>query len=101
MIKLSSNRGILLTCYTNFWQIKLDIVPDKSWQTDDMFIPAGYHMNSHISSEDSAPKEVGEPPYTYPAGVGNVLMNGCWGTGYQEGDPCYAARWKLEARLVW
>ena len=47
-----------------FSQIKLDIVPDKSWQTEDMFVPAGYHMNSHIASDDSAPKEVGEPPYT-------------------------------------
>lgn len=70
----------------------MDIVPDKSWQTEDMFVPAGYHMNSHIASDDSAPKEVGEAPYTYPAGLGNVLMNGCWGTGYKEGDPCYAAR---------
>eukprot|EP00058_Branchiostoma_floridae_P014109 XP_002599597.1 hypothetical protein BRAFLDRAFT_77695 [Branchiostoma floridae] len=30
--------------------------------------------------------------YTYPAGLGPVLMNGCFGTGYKNGDPCFQAK---------
>lgn len=47
-----------------------------------MFILVGYYMNLYIFSEDSVFKEVGELFYIYLVGVGNVLMNGCWGIGY-------------------
>ncbi|KAL9961904.1 hypothetical protein ACROYT_G030940 [Oculina patagonica] len=80
-------------------EIKLNIVPDKGWKSDDMFVPPGYHLDSTISEEESSPKEAEMTPYAYPAGLGSVLMNGCYGTGYQEGDPCYVAKWKLDACL--
>ena len=32
----------------------------------------------------------GGAAFTYPAGLGPLLMNGCFGTGYKPGDPCYA-----------
>ena len=81
-------------------QIKLDIVPDKGWQSEDMFVPPGYHLDSTITEGESSPKEAEMTPYAYPAGLGTVLMNGCYGTGYQEGDPCYVATWTLDACLV-
>ncbi|KAJ7356220.1 hypothetical protein OS493_025973 [Desmophyllum pertusum] len=80
-------------------EIKLDIVPDKGWKSEDMFVPPGYHLDTKISEEESAPKEMEINPFSYPAGLGSVMMNGCYGTGYQEGDPCYVAKWTLDACL--
>ncbi|EDO42797.1 predicted protein [Nematostella vectensis] len=76
-------------------KIKLDIMPDKGWESTDMFVPAGYHINTEVE-DDGADKEletekVSPTPYTYPSGLGSVVMNGCWGTGYTENDPCYNA----------
>lgn len=86
--------------FTAGLQIKLDIVPEKGWQSEDMFVPPGYHLDSTISDDGGSPKEAEPTAYTYPAGLGNVLMNGCYGTGYKEGDPCYVAKWTLDACLV-
>lgn len=85
---------------SHYIQIKLDIVPDKGWQSEDMFVPAGYHMDTSISDEEGSPPENDQPSFSYPAGLGSVLMNGCFGTGYKEGDPCYVAKWKMDACLV-
>lgn len=82
------------------WQIKLDIVPDKGWQSEDMFVPPGYHLDSKITDDAGSPKEAEQAAFTYPAGLGNVMMNGCYATGYKEGDPCYVAKWTLDACLV-
>ncbi|CAB4025046.1 Hypothetical predicted protein [Paramuricea clavata] len=56
-----------------------------------MFVPPGYHLNAEIDNEDTKAEnhEHGGPVYTYPAGIGTTIMNGCWGTGYKPGDPCY------------
>ncbi|XP_028399954.1 uncharacterized protein LOC114523277 [Dendronephthya gigantea] len=72
-------------------RIKLNVFPEKGWRNEDMFLPPGYHMDAEIESDSSpaSSKEVGDPVYTYPAGIGTMIMNGCWGTGYQPGDPCY------------
>lgn len=83
-----------------YLQIKLDIVPDKGWQSEDMFVPAGYHMDTSISDEEGSPPENDQASFSYPAGLGSVLMNGCFGTGYKEGDPCYVAKWQMDACLV-
>jgi hypothetical protein len=57
-----------------------------------MFVPPGYHIQAEVEAE-APPSTPGDPiqPYTYPAGIGSVMMNGCWGTGYKEGDPCFNA----------
>ena len=36
-------------------------------------------------------QETGEAdsPAMWPMGVGMALMNGCYGSGYLPGDPCY------------
>lgn len=45
-------------------QIKLDIVPDKGWQSEDMFVPPGYHLDSTITDDPGSPKEVEQTAYT-------------------------------------
>ena len=73
-----------------FCQIRLNVSPEKGWHNEDMFLPPGYHINAEIKNEGSSDKSVdGQNVYTYPAGIGSVIMNGCWGTGYQNGDPCH------------
>ena len=34
----------------------------------------------------------GGQAFTYPVGLGPMLMNGCFGTDYKKGDPCYSAK---------
>ena len=73
----------------------IDIQPEKGWKTEDIFVPPGFHIDAEITGEDERPEgEAGEQPYIYPMGVGGILMNGCFGTNYQPGDPCYEAFWK-------
>ena len=59
-----------------------------------MFVPPGYHIDASVTGGGESPKEVGEIPYLFPAGLGTALMNGCWGTDYKATDPCYSAKWK-------
>ena len=56
-----------------------------------MFVPPGYHMSAEVENGGvkAESKEQVQPVYTYPAGIGSAIMNGCWGTGYKPGDPCY------------
>jgi len=44
--------------------------------------------------QSKAPSKSGDggQSFTYPVGIGPMLMNGCFGTGYKIGDPCYAAK---------
>lgn len=83
---------ILPKYYPFSLQIKLDITPDKGWEIEDMFLPPGYHINAEIEGvkKASSPEQPQEA-YNYPAGMGSVIMNGCWGTGYKKGDPCFDA----------
>ena len=48
-------------------------------------------MNAEIENDGASSSKDGQTAnaFTYPAGVGNVIMNGCWGTGYKRGDPCF------------
>jgi hypothetical protein len=86
----------------NIYQIKLDISPEKGWSNEDMFVPPGYHLNAEIDSEGEKAEtnEQGGPVYAYPAGIGTTMMNGCWGTGYKPGDPCYQSLEVLTACQV-
>ena len=56
-----------------------------------MFVPAGVHVDAEYTSKDK-PQETktAVQPFTYPMGIGGVMMNGCYGRNYQPGDPCYA-----------
>ena len=44
-----------------------------------------------IEKATPEPKSGGDA-FVYPAGIGPMLMNGCFGTDYKIGDPCYAAK---------
>ncbi|XP_048578736.1 uncharacterized protein LOC5522213 [Nematostella vectensis] len=82
-------------------KIKLDIMPDKGFQTEDMFAPAGYHISSELDGGDEKEKGDYEPaPIPYPGGfIGNAILNGCFGTNYSQGDPCYSpAETKTQCR---
>ena len=75
--------------------MEINVEPEKGWKTEDMFVPAGFHIDAEMTGEDEEPEgEAGEQPFSYPMGVGGVLMNGCYGTNYQPGDPCYEAYWE-------
>ena len=73
--------------------MEIDIEPNKGWQTEDMFLPPGFRIGAEITGKDKKPKgQKGEEPFTYPMGIGGMIMNGCYGTNYQLGDPCYQAK---------
>ena len=81
------------------FQIKLDISPDKTWVNENMFVPSAYHIDASVQDDKKAPEEAGDTPFIYPAGMGQVLMNGCWGKDYKIGDPCYNA--KENSSICW
>ena len=83
------------------FQLDINIKPDKGWQTEDMFVPAGFHIDTEITGEDEKGEgEQGDQPYPYPMGVGGMIMNGCYGKNYQLGDPCYVVEDTTKLCLV-
>ena len=82
------------TVFLLVFQLDIDIEPEKGWKTEDVFVPPGFHVAAEMTAEEEKPEgEAGEQPYSYPLGLGGVLMNACVGTNYQPGDPCYDAYW--------
>ena len=76
-----------------YFQMSLDIEPGKGLETENMFVPSGVRINAKYTDEKpDKQKTPGDQPFTYPMGVGGVLMNGCYGKNYQPGDPCYASK---------
>eukprot|EP00058_Branchiostoma_floridae_P021020 XP_002606510.1 hypothetical protein BRAFLDRAFT_91906 [Branchiostoma floridae] len=66
---------------------------------DDMgntFVPAGYEISHRYQyadeEEDEQDAMTPSGAYSYPTGLGPVMMNGCFGTAYEPGDPCYASK---------
>ena len=77
------------------FQLDINIEPEKGWKTEDLFVPPGFHVAAEMKGGGPEPKgEAGTQPFMYPAGLGGILMNGCYGTNYQKGDPCFNAYWK-------
>lgn len=84
-----------------FFQLDININPDKGWKTEDMFVPPGFHIDAEITGEDEKPDgEIGDQPFSYPMGVGGMIMNGCFGKEYQPGDPCFQAKGRTTICLV-
>ncbi|KAM7449242.1 hypothetical protein ABFA07_002800 [Porites harrisoni] len=74
-------------------KLEINIDPQKGWETENLFVPPGFHIYSKIEGEGEKPKgETGEQPFIYPMGVGGLIMNGCFATNYQKGDPCYESQ---------
>ena len=83
------------------FQLEINIDPQKGWETENLFVPPGFQIDSKIEGEGEKPKgETGEQPFIFPMGVGGLIMNGCFATNYQKGDPCYEAKWKTTICLV-
>ena len=58
-----------------------------------MIVPPGFHIDAQVTGEDEKPEgEQGDQPYAYPMGIGGLIMNGCYDSKYQLGDPCYVAK---------
>ena len=58
------------------------------------FEPSGWKISSNENKGPAAePEGQNSQPSAYPHGVGFALMNGCFGSQYQEGDPCYDSKW--------
>ena len=73
--------------------MEINIEPDKGWKTEDLFVPSGFHIDAEVTGEDERPKgEKGAQPFSYPMGIGGMIMNGCYDTNYKLGDPCYVAK---------
>lgn len=53
-----------------------------------------------IPESKPAPAVSGQQPFTFPFGAGGLIMNGCFGSGYQPGDRCYDATWATTKCLV-
>ena len=56
------------------------------------FQDGGSDIKIQEISQGSPEKQSGGDAYTYPAGIGPMLINGCFGNSYKKGDPCYAAK---------
>ncbi|XP_078668039.1 uncharacterized protein LOC144909744 isoform X1 [Branchiostoma floridae x Branchiostoma belcheri] len=74
----------------------------RGTNTGDTFAPASQEMTlsfDHVDDDDEEQdsSESGTAPHAYPGGIGTVMMNGCFNSGYQEGDPCYEAHVPIEA----
>ena len=76
-----------------YFQLNINIKPDKGWKSDDFFVPPGFHIDAEVTGEaEKSEGEKGEQPFAYPMGIGGMMMNGCYDTDYQRGDPCYQAK---------
>ena len=80
-----------LSCH--IFQLELNIEPEKGWKTESMYAPAGVHVDAEYTTKNKDEEDfTGEQPFAYPMGVRGVMMNGCYGTNYWMGNPCYDLR---------
>ena len=66
--------------------VEVELKPGKGYlEPDGGFGPPGYEVDVkeiEDSDDDDGDGESGGPAFSYPMGVGPMLMNGCFGTGY-------------------
>ncbi|CAH1268597.1 Hypp3919 [Branchiostoma lanceolatum] len=98
-----ANIGVFCTkVITNRYEARVQLIHGRGSNTGDTFSPAGYELRLDFEKEDDGDdgnddSSDGMSPAAFPSGVGPMLMNGCFGTNYQVGDPCYDAFVPLEA----
>ena len=56
----------------------------------DEFEPSGWQVEVNPPPKPPAPEGEKKTATMWPMGVGMALMNGCFGSGYKKGDPCYS-----------
>ncbi|XP_078695699.1 uncharacterized protein LOC144924446 [Branchiostoma floridae x Branchiostoma belcheri] len=82
-------------------EAEIQLVPGRGGTMGNMYAPPGWEIRHKYKYKDDSDNDKvssggQDPAYTYPAGLGPVLMNGCFGTGYKNGDPCWEAKIPLE-----
>ncbi|XP_078696303.1 uncharacterized protein LOC144924689 isoform X2 [Branchiostoma floridae x Branchiostoma belcheri] len=75
----------------------IQLVNGRGAMMGNMYAPPSWEIRHKYKYKDDSDGDKdssgGEATaFTYPAGLGPVLMNGCFGTGYKNGDPCYEAK---------
>ncbi|XP_064609751.1 uncharacterized protein LOC135473788 [Liolophura sinensis] len=71
---------------------KINIVPQKGMQLGDLFSPPGVEIDTQYTNIRSEPDSQAGDSYSFTSGVGNALLNGCYGPSLSASDPCYAAK---------
>ena len=71
-------------------------IVEPGFDGTDEWQPPGWSYKVEKDDRDQPQGEDAGPPMGYPLGVGNVMMSGCFGSGYKEGDPCYDTLWMTE-----
>eukprot|EP00058_Branchiostoma_floridae_P014133 XP_002599621.1 hypothetical protein BRAFLDRAFT_77720 [Branchiostoma floridae] len=74
----------------------IQLVPKPGATMGNMYAPPGWEIRHKYKYKDDSENRGSSSgqtaAYTYPAGLGPVLMDGCFGTGYKNGDPCFQAK---------
>eukprot|EP00058_Branchiostoma_floridae_P004095 XP_002589583.1 hypothetical protein BRAFLDRAFT_81553 [Branchiostoma floridae] len=95
-----SRSGDLLAGVKGVEEAKLRVTHGRGTNTGDTFAPASQELSlsfKHEEDDDEQDTSEGGIPQAYPHGLGPIMMNGCFGSGYAEGDPCYEAFTPIEA----
>ncbi|CAH1247884.1 Hypp8046 [Branchiostoma lanceolatum] len=75
---------------------EVDFIQQKGMLVPNMFAPPGMQMKVDVQKNPVKQNEkddmTANKAFAYPMGVGGVMMNGCFGTGYKKNDPCYQRR---------
>lgn len=84
-----------------YFQMKVNIMFDKGWKIEDLYVFFGFYIDVEIIGNDKKfYGEIGVQLFVYLMGVGGFMMNGCFGRNYQLGDLCYVVKRKIIICLV-
>ncbi|CAH1252513.1 COLEC10 [Branchiostoma lanceolatum] len=92
--------GQLLAGVQDVEQARVQVLHRRGSNTGDTFSPPSqevrmtFEHKEENAEQDSSQVGGGQ---AYPFGMGPIMMNGCFGSNYQEGDPCFKAFTPIEA----
>ncbi|XP_077985433.1 uncharacterized protein LOC144440064 [Glandiceps talaboti] len=79
----------------------IDIQPQNGFGSDGEIAPPAWHIDVDVEEEDDEEEEESsESVFGYPMGIGPMMFNGCFGSGYLPGDPCYENRIPSQSTCV-
>ncbi|XP_077985473.1 uncharacterized protein LOC144440089 [Glandiceps talaboti] len=70
----------------------IDVQPQNGFQSDGSYAPPAWHIDVEVKEEHGKEESSSQPVFGYPMGIGPMMFNGCYGSGYLPGDPCYENR---------
>ena len=71
--------------------VEIKIKHDKGYKDEGgEFQDGGANIKIQDIEKPSRDSHSAEESHVYPVGIGPILINGCYGSGYGPGDPCYA-----------